>query len=281
MATLKEIRENLKTIYLIEGIANIYQEIANFRMRKIREKVLKNRNFIEGLSKVYGQIKRSYLALLKKKIVKKTFVKKTKKRAIVFLSANEIFYGKLILEILKEVLNYLRKEKADLVVVGKIGKYLIKKEEPKLKFFYFDLEDERPEPKQIKKIFDFISNYQKVIIFHGKFETILTQKVKATEITGEIEIEKGIERVKEYLFEPSPEKVVEFFEKEMIFAFFRHAIFEHQLARYATRMMAMHQAVENAKKEIKKLKFKEKKLKSQILDREQIELFSGLKTWKK
>jgi F-type H+-transporting ATPase subunit gamma len=282
MATLKEVRESLKTVSIIETITNIYQEMANFRMRKIREKVLRNREFIEGLFKVYETVKRCYLSFLEKKKIKEALpIKKLKKEIVVFLSVNEIFYGPLILDIWKEVLNYLKEKKADLVIVGKIGKYLAKRESPKIKFFYFDLDDDNPRTEEIKKIFDFIKDYEKIVIFHGKFETILTQKVNMTDISGKFEIEKEIGEKKEYLFEPSPEAVLKFFETEMMSGFFHHAILEHRLARYATRMVAMYRAAENARKEIKKLKAQEKKLKAELLNKRQIELFSNLATWKK
>jgi F0F1-type ATP synthase gamma subunit len=46
-------------------------------------------------------------------------------------------------------------------------------------------------------------------------------------------------------------------------------------------MVAMYRATENARKEIKKLKSEEKKLKFQLLDKKQIELFSNLARWQK
>jgi F0F1-type ATP synthase gamma subunit len=58
-------------------------------------------------------------------------------------------------------------------------------------------------------------------------------------------------------------------------AFFNQAILEHQLSRYATRMIAMYQASEKAKERKRKLEIEKKKLERQLFNKKQIELFSG------
>ena len=279
MAILKEIKENLKAISNIETITRVYQEIANLRMNKIRQKVLTNREFINQLSQVYSLTKRAYLAQFRKGKVTKTqqfFLKSKRPRVVVFLSCNERFYGTLILDICKEVLNYLTENKATLVVVGKMGRYLIERESPGKKIVYFELDDDKPKAKELRDIIEFIKNYQEIIVFHGSFQTILTQKVTQSNISGEIIVEKELEKVKTYLFEPSPEAVLGFFETELKSAFFNQTVLEHQLSKYATRMIAMYRATENARKQKRKLIIQQKKLERQLLNKRQIELFNPL-----
>ena len=81
------------------------------------------------------------------------------------------------------------------------------------------------------------------------------------------------------MFEPSPEDILEFFETELISAFFNQAVLEHRLSRYAARMVAMYQATENAKEIKRKLKIKQKKLERQLSNKKQIELFAGFQLW--
>jgi F-type H+-transporting ATPase subunit gamma len=270
MLALKKIKETLKTIFYIETIAQVYQEIAQIKMNQIRKSVLKTREFIEELLEIYGTIKSAYPA--------KIYPRK-KERVVVFLSSNERFYGKLIFDIWKEVEKYLSEKKAILAVVGKMGKYLVEKSFLNLKFRYFDLDDENPEIKDIRKIFDFIKNFEEILIFHGKFKTVLTQQVAITNISGiEIEKEKLTEK-KTYLFEPSPEEVLKFFEEELLFSFFYQTLWEHQLSRYATRMITMHQAQENAKKLKETIKKKEEKIKRKIYNKKQIEQIFSQKLW--
>lgn len=280
MVVLKQIKENLKVISNIETIARAYQEIANLRMNKIRQRVLDNREFIDELSRIYPLVKKAYLAQPGQGGKKEKSPFKTRKgRVAVFLSTNKRFYGTLILDIWREILNFLAKNKATLAVVGRVGKYLAEGTGFGHKMFYFELADDYPEKERIKEIVDFIKNYQEIVIFHGKFQTILSQKVVQDNISGGLWPEKELFSVKSYLFEPSAEAILEFFETELISAFFNQAILEHQLSRYATRMIAMYQATENAKKRKGELEREEKKLKLQLLNKKQIELFASSQLW--
>jgi len=282
MAILKEIKENLKAISNIETITRTYQEIADLRMNQIRQRALNNREFIEELSQVYISAKKAYIVLFKKEELmkeEKSFIKRQGRRVVVFLSCNERFYGTLILDIWRELLNYIAEKGADLAVVGRIGKYLAESSGFGHKMFYFELDDDNPEKERVKGIIDFIKKYEEIIIFHGRFQTILSQRVVQSNISGEVTPEKELAEVKTYLFEPSAEAVLEFFETELMSAFFNQTILEHRLSRYATRMVAMYQATENAKERKRKLKIEQKKLERQLLNRKQAELFSGYQLW--
>jgi F-type H+-transporting ATPase subunit gamma len=268
MPILKKIEQNIRTISYIESIARVYQEVAQMRMNQIREMVLRNREFIEELLKVYRVVRGFQFE--KKRVEKK-------KRVLVFLSSTERFYGSLILDIWREVERYLKEKGGDLAIVGRMGKYLAEKSGLKLNFFYFDLDDEKPELEKVKEIVDFIKGYEEILVFYGKFKTVLDQRVEITNIGGrEVEKEK-IE--KSYLFEPSPEEVSRFFEEELLFSFFNQVLWDHQLSRYATRMVSMYRAQENAKKLKEKMRMEMEKLKREIYNKKQIEQFAGYKLW--
>lgn len=280
MAILKEIKENLKAISNIETITGTYQEIANLKMNKIRQRVLNNREFIEELSQVYTLAKKAYIASFKRAAKKgKSFIKQRGKRVIVFLSANERFYGSLISDIWGDVLSYLAENKADLAVVGRLGKYAAERMGFGLKMYYFDLSDDEPEKERVKGIVELIKNYEEIIVFHGKFQNVLSQKATRSTVSGGTVPEEGITEVKNYLFEPSPEAVLEFFETELLLDFFNQTLLEHRLAKYAIRMVEMYRANENAKEIEKNLKKEEKKLERQLSNKKQIELFSGFQLW--
>jgi len=282
MPILKEIKERLKAIANIEAVTKTYQEIANLRMNKIRQEVLDNRELTEELSRVYTLAKKAYVSQFKNKKATKTresLIKRRKQRVVVFLSCNERFHGTLILDIWKELFNFLTENKADLAVVGRIGKYLAERGRFGHKMFYFDLNDDEPEKERVKGIIELIKNYREIIIFHGRFQTILLQKVAQSDISGGTIQEKELGEIRNYLFEPSPEAVLDFFETELISAFFNQTILEHQLSRYATRMIAMYQATGSAKERRRELEIEQKKITRQLLNKKQIEMFSGFQLW--
>lgn len=279
MPILKEIKENLKTVANIEMITKSYQEIANLMMNKIQHRVLDNREFIEALSGVYNLAKRAYYATAQKAgsaEKMESIIKKSGQRVVVFLSGNERFYGTLILDIWGEILNYLSKNRADLAITGRMGKYLAERSGFGHKMFYFELDDNSPTTKEVVEIVDFLKDYQEIIIFHGKFQSILSQKVVQTNISGTTVLQEESPEVKDYLFEPSAKSVLEFFERELTSAFFNEAILEHSLSRYAARMIAMYHATENAKKAKRMLEIEQSKVERQLLNKEQIELFGPL-----
>jgi len=107
----------------------------------------------------------------------------------------------------------------------------------------------------------------------------LFQKVVQSDISGGTIQEKELGEIKNYLFEPSPEAVLDFFETELISAFFNQTILEHRLSRYATRMIAMYQATRSAKEKRRELEIEQKKLIRQLLNKKQVEMFSGLQLW--
>jgi F-type H+-transporting ATPase subunit gamma len=283
MLLLRKVNEDLATIKYISTITSIYQEIAQMKMKQIRESVLENRSFLEEILKVYQKARNAFFASLEKERGKKkeikTFLKKERKTVVVFLSANQPFYGPLILNLWQNCYSFLEKNKADLVVVGRMGKYLAEGGGFGHKLSYFEMSDERPEKEVIKEIVDLIKNYERVIVFHGKYQSVARQEIVKSEISSQPPIEKKEEKVKLYIFEPSPEDVLEFFETEIFSALFNQTILEHQLAKFSSRMIAMYRATENAKKMEKILEIKKRRLEKELKNKEQINLFLGSKLW--
>lgn len=275
--TIQEIRKKNKVVSLLERIALAYQEISEYEMNKIREITLKNREFIEELLDVYAEAKKAFLIEAKEE--KKEISKPPKGKVVVFLSANARFYGGLILEIWKKLTEYLENTPADLVVIGEIGKYLVENSQFKNNFFYFFLDDEKPKEEEIRRIVNFLKDYAEIKVFHGKFKTVLNQEIITTDISGEAPEEKSKE-VFAYLFEPSPEFVLDFFKRELISAFFYQAFLEHKLSRHAVRMVQMYQATKKAKEKREMLKMEERRLRWTVIDKKQQEINILSQLWR-
>jgi F0F1-type ATP synthase gamma subunit len=263
MSNSKQLQEDLEAIGAIKSITSVYQETASLRMNQLRSGVAATREFLEGVSAVYNHAKTAYIASISRRTPKEreklwktlSFVRRNSKKVNVFLSANEHLYGTLILDVWGHYLNDLYHEKADAAVVGSIGKFLLGNEQIETKSKYFELSDDKPDATQIKKVIDFISQYEEVVVYHGQMVTVLHQIPVKSEISGGISFEKRPERsAKRYLFEPSPESILGFFETEIIAALFNQTILEHQLARFAAR---------------------------ELMNRKQLEVFAGFSLWSK
>ena len=287
MMGLKNIQKNLEVVDSLKEITSTYHEIANLEMNRIRKDVLATREFLEGVAQIYRHAKLAYIATLrneKQALEKVEFIRRNGKKIIVFLSANERFYGPLIIEIWQEVLKNLTSN-YELAVVGKIGKYFAQQQRTVPKFSYFDLDDDHPKSDEIQTILKSIRQYETIIVFHGRFETVTFQKAVQSNISGGITFDEkdfpSREKIRKYIFEPSPRAILEFFENEIIDAFFQQTILEHQLAKFASRMMAMYQATENAKKLIRKLQHQKENIQKEIQNKKQLERISSFKLWEK
>jgi ATP synthase F1 gamma subunit len=276
MLSLREIKKNLEMTKLIKELAFAYQEIANLRMKQFRETVLRNREFFNILVETFLRIQRAYFLELKRKKKRLERKRKLKDEVVVFLSSNESLYGTLIWDIWHKVREYLEKNKVDLIVIGKLGKYIAERSGYGMKMFYFHLDDVKPKTENIEEVAQFIKNYRKVVIFYGKYEGRLVQKPATKEIAGGFLEKEKIKEGEYYIFEPSPEEVLDFFETEIFAVLFNLTLLEHQLARCAARVMAMSETVEKAKKLERSYFVMENKIKRDLLTKKQIELFGGL-----
>ena len=288
MYSRKEFTENINAATSIKSITTIYQEIASLRMNQLKDKVARTSAFLDGVAEIYNHAKSAYIDIIKSQTVKKDkaykelkFIKMNGKTVLVFLSANEHLYGELILNVWDKFREDKRQTGLDGVVVGTFGKYLVKNEsglDDNVK--YFDLDDDKPGQDQINKILDYISKYEQIFVYYGRLITVLNQSPTKEQISGGATLEQKVAS-KKYLFEPSPQKILEFFETEIISALFNQKVFDHQLSRFASRMVAMDQATENANEIIKKLDRQYKTIKRRVLNKKQQDVFSGILLWNK
>jgi len=288
MLSNKELKENLEAVSAIKDITRVYQEISSLRMNQLKDGVSKTREFLDGIAEVYNHAKSAYVATLQRQLISRkldwkalSFVRRNAKTILVFLSANEHLYGSLILNVWDKFIADFKKSNADAAVVGAFGKYLMKNEEERKGIFYFDLDDDKPKALQVNKIISHISKYEQIIVYYGQLVSILNQLPAKSQITGGVDVEKPALAAKNYLFEPSPQKILEFFETEIIDALFSQKVFEHQLARFAARMVAMDQATENANLALNKLDREYKGFRRKSLNKKQLEVFAGFELWQR
>jgi len=271
MATTKEIEEDIDLISTIKDITSTYQTLANMKVRRIQDEVLETRNFLEGVAEIYHHAKLAYLSSLKQEgLERASFVRRNKKSVTVYLSANERFYGTLLLDTWNKVQRYAESNSTDLVVVGDIGKRLAEDHNlEQVKFF--DLDDENPAQEQKRMILEHIKQYEEIIVFHGRFKSAFRQKPVKTNVSGGITLEEAPKETRDYIFEPEPEAILEFFEEEIIGALFNQTVLEHQLARFASRMVAMDQASQNADDKLEKLEHRASRLKKRAQNKKQLD----------
>lgn len=288
MLTKKELTKETEFLATLRTILETYEEIAATRMARIRSSVLGSRDFLLEINAIFQQVKASYKArielLMKKRKIKDpsklTFIKRNGKTLYVFVSANTGLYGEIIRKTYDVFIESIKKEPGDVAILGKIGMELFNSEGIKAPLTYFGFPDNKMDNEAVQKIVEHIIQYEKVLVFYEQFNNVISQSPIVTNISGDpLPWEKGGPAT-QYFFEPSLEKIMEFFEREIFASIFQQTIFESELAKFAARMVSLDFASENTKARLKKTILAKYRIEHREDNKKQLEKFASMKLWK-
>jgi len=260
MADINQIEQEIQTLDTMQALTRVYGEIASTRMKKTRENVVASRQFLADIESIFDDVRASYTQEVQKLIKKSsrgrkaptiTFLSHNGKKVAVFLSSNTGLYGEIIPNTFRLFMQDVASGEFEVTIVGRQGLGLFTGTGTQKPYTYFKFPEKEDEFESLSEIVEHIVLYDEVRLYYGKFESVITQKPVRQIITSEILIDdqkKGIKR-KQYLFEPSLQSIMQFFETEIFASVFNHAYREGQLAKYASRILAMDRAYENIKNE--------------------------------
>lgn len=291
--TKKEILEDLERLNALKNMVQAYEEIAAIRMRRIRDSVLQTRDFLSGINEIFHQVQSSYKheveRLMKLKKIKDpakiTFLQRNGKTIYVLLSANTGLYGSIVKTTFDLFIEKIKQEKADAMIIGKMGMNMFRQHNLNIPVTSFEFPDNSIDREIFKKIIDQILQYEKIVVFHGLYQTMITQKAVTTSLSGE-EIKPKDKQANnpdndiKYLFEPSLEKIMAFFETQIFSSMFEQTMNESQLAKFSSRMVVLDSSIDNIKNNINKTEYEHRKFKHRMGNRKQLSRLSGMSLWK-
>lgn len=289
MQSIKYINKEIPVLQSLRIIAQVYQETSISEIQEVRSGVLKTRDYLSGLSNIYSELKSArsaQMAQLAKSLHKAQDASdKLQKTLIVLLSANTKLYGEIVLDVYKLFIDTLKSEPdADIMIVGRLGERLFSESGDRRKHLFFEIPDTNLQPHDLEPIIFHIVKYEKVVVFHGKFYNLMTQRATRANITGEVLLEQtaaGIhQEIKQFLFEPNLEKLIQFFETQIFATMFRQTVHEAELARYASRVNAMEESLQFIKKRQKELSNSKRRFVRSIRQKKQLERLSGMRLWR-
>lgn len=289
MINRKEVLSEIERLGSISTMVQAYEEIAAMRMRKIRDSVLQTRDFLTGITEVFREVQASYKKeverLMHKKRIKDpskmSFIQRNGKTITIFISANTGLYGDIVKKTFYMFLDEIKKEKTDIAIVGRLGKSLFDEAMPNKSVQFFESPDGFVDREAVKKVAEFLVQYEKIIVYYGQFENVVNQ-VPTRAVISDTELaasntEKGEEL--RYLFEPSLERIMEFFESEIFASIFEQTMHESHLAKFASRMVTLDKALENIKQELKKVQFQKRVIHHRSVNKKQLDAISGMSLW--
>jgi F0F1-type ATP synthase gamma subunit len=280
--------QELSSISVLKDLVNAYEEIAANNMRKVRDVVVKKRDFLSELTGIYNEVRNTYRKELEhlrqeKKISDESLfalLKKNDKRMYVFLSTNTSLYGSIVTDTFNLLREYLAKEDADVVVVGKLGKRLFEEGFPTKQYVYFDFPDGEVDVNLLRNIVLQILPYEKVLVFHSQFETIVSQKPVAFVLSGNELEDPNTEKI-HYLFEPALETILTFFEQEIFASIFEQILHESDLSKFASRMTLLDKTLENIRHDTRSLRQQQRLFRHQEFNKQQQTTLSSMRLWRK
>ncbi len=294
MAQRKIVLEELAALNSLKDLAESYEEIAVVRMQKIKDTVLKTRQFLASISDVYVDLKSSYGREVKELLDKMKkgdknilpLLQKNGKTLLVYLSSNGRLYGSVTQKTYKLFIADVKKADdsvTDIVIIGRAGKEMYENSGIGKRFEYFEIPDTTVEIDHIKQLMQKFLQYDKVNVFYGKFGNVVKQTPIQTSISGddifETEAPILVAREDRFIFEPDLEKILHFFETQIMANLFSQTLLENQLARHASRVSAMEEALVNIEEETKKLHQEQTRMKHLTANKKQLEMMGGLLLW--
>lgn len=287
MQNLKTIEDELVLTKTVKALVQSYEEIAIMRMQKIRASVESTRKFIEKVYPIFVEVKAVYRASVIRALNKSederyvfSTLNKNGRSVYILLTPNDRLVGDIGQKVYREYVKAIENVNGDLIVIGRLGRKLMNQSFRGYKFRYYDMPGPR-ENKQILEIVDFILNYQNVELFYGKFQNLLNQIGFHDNLTGDSLVGGGEQVVPKhrYLFEPSIERVLNFFEVQIFISLFKQKLAESELAKLGSRITAMEAATKNTETNMARLEKERRNLMHQIDNKKQLERLSGISLW--
>lgn len=279
----QNIKKEIESLEVFKVLAQSFQEIASQRMKKIRLNVLSSREYMDDIYKIFNTVRAAYRKELEKLSRKRgssiTFLPHNGKKVSVFLSSQTGLYGGIMRDTLDQLLEDQKSNNSEVTVIGSYGAKLFASAEPNTPYSFFDFPEEDDEKSLMFEIIKHIVQYESVKIFYPRFENIVIQKPSELSVSANLDsttVQQSDKELTPYIFEPSLEKILMFFEKEIFASIIQQAVKENELARSASRVMAMDRSTQNSQREIAKLNLKLLRSKHNRINKNQLQRISAV-----
>lgn len=280
MLTRKILDNEVEGLTGLRGFVEVYEEVAAGRMQKTREAVLKARQFLDGLAEIFAEVKLSYVKEVGA-VAAQSKINRNGKTVAVFLSANSGLFGDIVERTFEEFVKFLSETSAEAVIVGKLGLRMLQDRHPEILYNYFDFSDDRVDLDSLRLVMRYLLQFEKIVVFYGKFENIVNQKPTVASISGDSlpNVNLKAKPQNKYIFEPNVKEILEVFESEILSSIFEQTLHESLLAKFASRLQHLDRSLLNIEQRLGQLKFEMRRLRHKIDNRKQLSRLSGISLW--
>ncbi|MEA3355705.1 MAG: F0F1 ATP synthase subunit gamma [Patescibacteria group bacterium] len=265
MKSYRELINEKESVEDLKGLLEVYEELSAKKMRTIRDRLIMTREFMDKLAELSHKVGVDLLQAFEGK----------KKTAGVLLSAQGGLYGDLIGRVFNDFLKFIDENKVEPIIIGSVGKKMFEKSRPKAQYLYLDLNETDGLEDELKEISKMLESYVKITVFYGKFKNIAIQNTDKKEMAGKVfeimsgaEKETGNKRTK-FIYEPSVKLISNKFGQNILTSMFGNFWEEHELAKQASRLMQLDQAIDEIQEQNDKLGLMARRSKKQLENKKQ------------
>jgi ATP synthase F1 gamma subunit len=285
MATKLQVELLINELETLELITQAFGEIASTRMKLTRDSVITSRDYLAAIDDIFDDIRRAYAFQIGEIVSERkkgnqpvTILSHNGRSVSVLLSANTGLYGEILKNTFSEFFKEAIRGETEVTIIGRQGLAMFQSLAPDVAYTYFDLPDHAYSSDQISKIIRHIVRYDEIHLYFGRFVNVLVQNVERSVLNSNVDLEKkpSGEKPRKFLFEPDLPKLLAFFEIEMFGNLFEQTVRESQLAKFASRILAMDKANENIKIERKRLNLEQLATKHRDSNKKQLNALSGI-----
>ena len=279
-------RRRIRAVKSTQQITKAMKMVAASKLRRAQERVIATRPFAREARKVLKSVAARVDPSAHDLIAPRATGAKGATLLIVITSDRGLC-GSFNTNVIKAVSAYLgehRGESVRLGLVGRKGRDFLGKRGLPVRFEYVNLPKviHMAEAEAVAKpaVEDYIAGkVDRVLLVYNEFKSVIQQKLVIEQLLPlhDLDTDGGADQAPagEYIYEPSPERILELLLQQLIVAQVLRALVESNAAFYAAQMTAMDTATKNSAEMIGSLTLYMNKVRQAAITREIIEVVSG------
>ena len=283
MASLKDIRDRIKSVKSIQKVTSAMKMVAAAKVRKAQEKMEQARPYTNALEDVIHHIlpdvDRNMLDLLE--------VRDIKRKAYVIVSADRGLAGAFntnITKIAQNEIDHFGKENVDLFCIGKKSRDYFKRRNYNIVESHIEFWNELNYDNAMMIGRSVVEHFtsgkvDEIHVVYNYFINLAQQEVKS-EVLLPLVYDDEDGTVRDRLYEPSKERLVSSLVPRHLNIQIWKYLLESYASEQAARMLAMENATTNAGDMIKNLTLEFNKARQAAITTEMLEIVSGAEALK-
>ena len=282
MASPREIRRRIRSVKNMSQITRAMEMVSASKMRRAQQRVLASRPYSEQIQAVIADLASAQVDEEGLQALSLLEVRPVQHAAMIVLTPDKGLTGALNSNIIRRASRYILSEAdvpVEVIAAGKKGRDFMLRTKQDVVAEFIGLGD-APSLDDIRPIVqvaldDFISGkVDAVFLVYPKFVNTLSQVPQVQQILPIVRPE-GSGHYRDYIFEPSPAAVLQALLPRFVEIQVYQAMLETIASEHSARMVAMHNASQNAKDLVSDLTLSYNKVRQAQITREVAEISAG------